>query len=57
MYKNTSFVPIEQTTETRISPPPIKPNPIFGFSFGFSSKRPADTNIVSPQAKKQCRSQ
>jgi hypothetical protein len=50
MYKHTYFAPIEKTTETRISPPPIKPN------FG-SKKRHADTNFFTPEAKKQCMSQ
>ena len=50
MYKNTYFAPIEKTTETRISPPPIKPN------FGIK-KRPADINFFIPEAKKKCISQ
>jgi hypothetical protein len=54
MYKNTYFAPIEKTTDTRISPPPIKPN--FGVKIGIK-KRPADTNFFTPEAKKKCISQ
>ena len=50
MYKNTYFAPIEKPTETRISPPPIKPN------FGIK-KRPIDTNFFIPEGKKKCISQ
>jgi hypothetical protein len=46
MYKNTYFAPIEKTTETRISPPPIKPN----FSI---KKRPAEDILYHPMVKKQ----
>ena len=49
MFTNTYFAPIEKTTETRISPPPIKPK--------FSSeikKRSADSNFFTPEAKKKC---
>lgn len=46
MYKNTYFATIEKTTETRISPPPIKPH----FD---KKKRPADNNFFIPDAKKQ----
>jgi hypothetical protein len=51
MFTNTYFTPIDKTTETRISPPPIKPR------FGSGKKRPADNNFFTPESKKQCISQ
>ena len=49
MFQTTYFTPIDKTTETRISPPPIKPR----FGSG-KNKRPADNNFFTPEAKKQC---
>ena len=49
MDKNNYFVPIEKTNDTRISPPPIKPN-----FYSRINKRPAEDILFHPMTKKQC---
>ena len=45
---STLFTPIEKTADIRISPPPIKP--FFGSRL---NKRHADSNFITPEAKKK----